>query len=33
LRIILPDAPSPELEELMKTWQASKPYDPRKDFG
>jgi DnaJ-class molecular chaperone len=33
LRIVLPDGASPELEALMKDWQASKPYDPRKDLG
>ena len=33
LRIVLPDMPSPELEELMKQWQASQFYDPRKDLG
>lgn len=33
LRIVLPEDVSPELEALMKEWQASKPYDPRKDLG
>ncbi|MDB5640856.1 MAG: hypothetical protein JWN07_173 [Hyphomicrobiales bacterium] len=33
LRVVLPETASPELEELMRKWQADKPYDPRKDLG
>lgn len=33
LRVVLPEDSSPELEELMRQWQANKPYDPRKDLG
>ena len=33
LRVTLPEGSSPELETLMREWQASKPYDPRKDLG
>lgn len=29
LRIVLPEKPDPELEELMNTWREGKPYDPR----
>jgi DnaJ-class molecular chaperone len=29
-RIVLPDRPDPELEEMMQRWRESKPYDPRK---
>ena len=29
LRIVLPDAPDPELEALMKRWREQKPYRPR----
>ena len=32
VRIALPEKKDPELEELMKKWQADKPYDPRKDM-
>jgi DnaJ-class molecular chaperone len=32
VRIVLPDETAPELEELMRKWQAEKPYDPRKDM-
>jgi DnaJ-class molecular chaperone len=32
VRIALPDRSDPELEELMRKWQADKPYDPRKDI-
>jgi len=32
IRIVLPEKRDPELEELMKTWQGDKPYDPRKDM-
>jgi DnaJ-class molecular chaperone len=31
VRIVLPDQPDPELEELMKRWRDGKPYDPRRD--
>jgi DnaJ-class molecular chaperone len=31
VRIVLPDAPDPELEALMKQWRDLKPYDPRRD--
>jgi DnaJ-class molecular chaperone len=30
--IVLPDRGDPDLEALMKKWQAEKPYDPRKDM-
>jgi DnaJ-class molecular chaperone len=33
VRIVLPQAPDPALEELMRTWRENKPYDPRKDLG
>ena len=33
LKIVLPDAPDPELDELMKRWKTSKPYQPRKSIG
>jgi DnaJ-class molecular chaperone len=29
-RIVLPDRKEPELEELMRRWRDSKPYDPRR---
>jgi DnaJ-class molecular chaperone len=32
-RIVLPDRPDPELEEMMRRWRESKPYDPRKTMG
>jgi DnaJ-class molecular chaperone len=32
-RIVLPDGNDPALEELMRAWRETKPYDPRKDFG
>jgi len=32
VRIALPERGDPELEALMKKWQADKPYDPRKDI-
>jgi DnaJ-class molecular chaperone len=32
VRIALPDQSDPELEALMKKWQAEKAYDPRKDM-
>ncbi len=28
-RVVLPDAPDPELETLMRKWREAKPYDPR----
>ena len=30
VRIALPEQSDPELEELMKKWRDSQPYDPRK---
>jgi DnaJ-class molecular chaperone len=33
IRIMLPDRPDSELEELMRKWRDSNPYDPRKDLG
>jgi DnaJ-class molecular chaperone len=33
VRIILPDGRDEALEQLMRTWRDSKPYDPRKDLG
>jgi DnaJ-class molecular chaperone len=33
VRITLPDGSDGDLAELMRTWQATKPYDPRKDMG
>jgi DnaJ-class molecular chaperone len=33
IRIVLPDHPDPELEELMKKWRAGKSYDPRRDMS
>jgi DnaJ-class molecular chaperone len=32
-RIVLPDRPDPELEEMMRRWREGKPYDPRKTTG
>jgi DnaJ-class molecular chaperone len=32
VRIVLPDDGDPELQKLMRKWQAAKPYDPRKDL-
>ena len=32
IRIVLPEKRDAELDELMKKWQADKPYDPRKDM-
>jgi DnaJ-class molecular chaperone len=32
-RIIMPEQPSAELEDLMRHWQVTRPYDPRKDLG
>jgi len=31
--ITLPDDGDADLAELMRTWQATKPYDPREDMG
>jgi DnaJ-class molecular chaperone len=33
VRIALPPHADPELEELMKKWRDSRPYDPRKNLG
>ena len=33
VRIVLPERPDPELEELMRKWREGKPYDPRKDLA
>jgi DnaJ-class molecular chaperone len=33
VRIVLPDQPDPELDELMKKWRTAKPYDPRRDMS
>jgi DnaJ-class molecular chaperone len=33
VRIALPEDGDPDLAELMRKWQATKPYDPRKDMG
>ena len=33
VRIALPDDGGADLAELMRAWQATKPYDPRKDMG
>ncbi len=32
IRIVLPEHSDPALEELMRSWQSQKPYNPRKDF-
>jgi DnaJ-class molecular chaperone len=32
VRIMLPERQDPELEELMRKWRDSKPYNPRKDL-
>jgi DnaJ-class molecular chaperone len=32
-RIVLPDRPDPELEEMMRRWRETKPYDPRKTMA
>jgi hypothetical protein len=29
---VLPDGNDPDLEELMRKWRETKPYDPRKDM-
>ncbi len=33
VRIMLPERPDSEFEELMRKWRDTKPYDPRKDMG
>jgi DnaJ-class molecular chaperone len=33
LRIMLPERGDAELDELMRRWRETKPYDPRKDMG
>jgi DnaJ-class molecular chaperone len=33
IRVVLPDDPDPELEQLMKKWRDGKPYDPRRDMS
>jgi DnaJ-class molecular chaperone len=33
VRIMLPEGGDAELEELMRKWRKTKPYDPRKDMG
>jgi DnaJ-class molecular chaperone len=33
VRIVLPDGHDPDLEELMRKWRETKPYDPRKDMA
>jgi DnaJ-class molecular chaperone len=33
VRIVLPDGKDEALEELMRKWQAEKPYDPRRDLA
>src|SRR5215203_4032783 len=33
VRIVLPESSDAELEELMRKWRESKPYDPRKGMG
>lgn len=33
VRIVLPDGTDADLEELMKKWRSSKPYDPRRDMS
>jgi DnaJ-class molecular chaperone len=33
VRVVLPDAPDPEFEALMRTWRETKPYNPRRDLG
>ncbi|HYP58475.1 MAG TPA: DnaJ C-terminal domain-containing protein [Beijerinckia sp.] len=33
LRILLPDDPDPDLQNLMRKWEAEKPYRPRKDMA
>jgi len=33
VRVVLPDRPDPEFEELMRKWRDGKPYDPRNGMG
>jgi DnaJ-class molecular chaperone len=33
VRIVLPEQGDAELDELMKKWRSSKPYDPRRDMS
>jgi DnaJ-class molecular chaperone len=33
VRIVLPERADAELEELMRTWQDRRPYDPRRDMS
>ncbi|MGA7486481.1 MAG: DnaJ C-terminal domain-containing protein [Xanthobacteraceae bacterium] len=33
VRIILPERADPELDELMRRWRETRPYDPRKDMA
>jgi DnaJ-class molecular chaperone len=33
VQVVLPEKSDAELEELMRKWRDSKPYDPRKDMG
>ncbi|HEX2654973.1 MAG TPA: J domain-containing protein [Xanthobacteraceae bacterium] len=33
IRIVLPERPDPDLEELMRRWKQAKPYDPRKGLS
>jgi DnaJ-class molecular chaperone len=33
VRIVLPEAKDSELEQLMRKWRETNPYDPRKDLG
>jgi DnaJ-class molecular chaperone len=33
VRVMLPDAHDPELDELMRKWRDLRPYDPRKGMG
>jgi len=33
VRIMLPERGDAELDELMRRWRETKPYDPRKDIG
>ena len=32
-RIVLPERSDAELEELMRQWRDTKPYDPRRDMS
>jgi DnaJ-class molecular chaperone len=33
VRVVLPEGSDADLEELMRKWRETKPYDPRKDMG